>query len=177
MPRKSMTWDAAADAKLLALLIQKFKIKVGGANLAELNVAMGLDPKSQSITHRIGTLKKLASLPEAGASTTADIKPLTPRRTKKASPKKRKDSVVEDDPEYAEAKPESVEEMLSTDEHTPFYEGGTKTKRARSCSSPDQPRTKFAKKLLGEDDIMVKDEDEDAEFDPYDVSADIDPGV
>ncbi|KAK8165178.1 hypothetical protein IWX90DRAFT_476435 [Phyllosticta citrichinensis] len=173
----TMKWGPQADAKLFVLILQLYQIKLGGENLARLNKAMGLNPKSQSISHRIGYLKKQADLPPAGASTNESVPPLTPRSRKKASPKKRKDSVVEDDPEYAEAKPESVEEMLSTDEHTPFYEGGTKTKRARSCSSPDQARNKFAKKLLGENDVIVKDEDEDAEFDPYDVLADIDLGV
>ncbi|KAK7557886.1 hypothetical protein BKA81DRAFT_408096 [Phyllosticta paracitricarpa] len=171
MPRKSMTWDAAADAKLFALIMQCYEIKVGGQNLARINVAMGLEPKSQAVTHRIGSLKKTASLPVAGASTTDDIKPITPRsRPKKATPKKRKDSVMEDD-EFAEPKLEFVDEGLSTAETTPFYDGGTKKRKA--SSSPDKARTKFAKKLQGEEEenfVKEEEEEEEEELDPYDVS-------
>ncbi|GME26606.1 hypothetical protein GTA08_BOTSDO04738 [Neofusicoccum parvum] len=57
----TMKWDHEADAKLFGLFLNIFDMKVSGDMLKKLNAAMGLDPKSQAISHRIGAARKRAA--------------------------------------------------------------------------------------------------------------------
>ncbi|EOD46697.1 hypothetical protein UCRNP2_6559 [Neofusicoccum parvum UCRNP2] len=73
----TMKWDHEADAKLFGLFLNIFDMKVSGDMLKKLNAAMGLDPKSQAISHRIGATRKRA----AGLVNGTPVKaaPITPR--------------------------------------------------------------------------------------------------
>ncbi|OJD36785.1 transcription factor bhlh48-like [Diplodia corticola] len=78
-----MKWDAEADAKLFGLFLNLFDVKVSREQMMKLNAAMGLDPKSQAISHRIGAARKRASdIISSNASAPVKLAPLTPRGPK-----------------------------------------------------------------------------------------------
>ncbi|KAL1614124.1 hypothetical protein SLS54_009980 [Diplodia seriata] len=86
-----MKWDHEADAKLFGLFLNLFDVKVSGEMLRKLNKAMGFDPKSQAIAHRLGAARKRAagfiSTDDGTGSPIKPAVPLTPRGPKSATPR------------------------------------------------------------------------------------------
>ncbi|KAL1643138.1 hypothetical protein SLS58_005107 [Diplodia intermedia] len=86
-----MKWDHEADAKLFGLFLNLFDVKMSGEMLRKMNKAMGFDPKSQAIAHRIGAARKRAagfiSTDDGTGSPIKPAVPLTPRGPKSATPR------------------------------------------------------------------------------------------